>query len=288
MHRFKTLIPAEELYRHLGRPDLRIFDCRFSLDNPGRGRLDFQQSRIPGSHYLHLDEDLAGPVVPGTTGRHPLPDPERFSEFLRGHGVTAASHVVAYDDAGGSVAARLWWMLQWLGHDAAAVLDGGWTRWLQSGLPVESGPLRESPATGGSFEVRCRPELVASIQEIEWLVQSGEGFRLIDARAPERFRGEVEPIDPVAGHIPGARNHPFTSNLDIDGRFRPPETLLPDLTAVLGGIPAASAICYCGSGVTGAHNVLAFRHAGLEMPRLYPGSWSEWITDPSHPTATGE
>lgn len=286
MATFTTLIAPEELASHLGRPQWRVFDCRFSLDDPHRGRRDYQRSRIPGSLCLHLDEDLSAPVIPGVTGRHPLPDPLRLAQRLTRQGVGDSTQVVAYDDAGGSVAARLWWLLKWLGHEAVAVLDGGWPVWCARRLPVESGPPSpSSPPSGGSLRVRIREAMVASVEEVAELVEDGRSSCLVDARAPERFRGEFETIDPVAGHIPGARNHPFQANLRPDGRFQPRADLRLALEALGGGLPPEELICYCGSGVTGAHNVLAFEHAGLGRPRLYAGSWSEWITDPRRPVA---
>ncbi len=288
MQAFTTLIAADELASRLHQSHWRVFDCRFSLDDPQRGRRDYALSRIPGAVYLHLDEELSAPVKPGITGRHPLPDPDRLARLLARHGVSGRSQVIAYDDAGGSVAARLWWLLKWLGHDGVAVLDGGWSAWLERGLPVESGaPLPGPRPTGGELQVRLRAGMVAGAQEIEQLVACGRASRLLDARAAERFRGEVEPIDPVAGHIPGARNHPFVGNLGADGRFLPQAELAAKLGALCGNLQAEELICYCGSGVTAAHNVLAFEHAGLGRPRLYAGSWSEWITDPQRPVATG-
>jgi thiosulfate/3-mercaptopyruvate sulfurtransferase len=286
METFTTLITPEDLARHLAEPHWRVFDCRFSLDDPDRGRRDYGRSRIPGALYLHLDEDLSAPVIPGVTGRHPLPDPVGLAQRLTRQGVTDTAQVVAYDDAGGSVAARLWWLLKWIGHEAVAVLDGGWPVWCARGLPVESGPPSPpAPWSRGNLQVGLREGMVAGVGEVAKLVEQGCSSRLVDARSPERFRGDFEPIDPVAGHIPGACNHPFQSNLGPDGRFRPITDLRLELEALCGALRPEELICYCGSGVTGALNVLAFEHAGLGRPRLYAGSWSEWITDPRRPVA---
>jgi thiosulfate/3-mercaptopyruvate sulfurtransferase len=175
-----------------------------------------------------------------------------------------------------------------MGHERVAVLDGGWNRWMSSGLPFDAAPVPPLPEEQGSFQGSPRRELVADLEEVIALLAARQGGRLIDARAPERFRGEMEPIDPVAGHIPGARNRPFALNLTLDGTFKQPEQLAEEFARLLDELPAADAVCYCGSGVTGAHLALAFRHAGLSMPRLYPGSWSEWITDPARPVALGD
>jgi len=258
-----------------------LVDCRASLQDPRAGRAGYEQGHLPGASFADLLEDLSGAIVPGRTGRHPLPKLDVFVEKLRAWGIGPDSLVVVYDDAGGAFAARLWWMLRFLGHDAVAVLDGGYSAWVAEGRPVTS--ERPTPERG-AFSPAPRPELLASADEVE--AARASAGKLFDARAPERFRGEVEPIDPVAGHIPGAANLPFADNLH-GGRFRPAAELRERLTRALEGAAAEQAIVYCGSGVTACHDLLAFARAGLPLPRLYAGSWSEWITDPARPIARG-
>jgi thiosulfate/3-mercaptopyruvate sulfurtransferase len=281
---YTTLIATDELAAHLDDPDWAVVDCRFSLQDPGQGRRAYQAGHIPGAVYAHLDEDLSGPVVPGRTGRHPLPEPELFAARLGRWGIGNTTQVVAYDDAGGAYAARLWWMLRWLGHEAVAVLDGGWSAWVAAGLPQRIGIETRPPTV---FTARPRPELVATASEV-MLRRLDPDWRVLDARGADRFRGENETLDPVAGHIPGAVSAPYADNLAPDGRFRDPASLRQRYQKLLGTVPAAHTICYCGSGVTAAHDLLAIFHAGLGEGRLYPGSWSEWITDPTRPIATGD
>ena len=278
----RTLIRAEELAALLGDERLRLFDCRFDLARPGYGREAHAAAHLPGAVFADLNADLAGPVTPAS-GRHPLPEPTEFEARLRAWGVNADSRVVAYDDGNGAYAARLWWMLRWLGHDDVTVLDGGMRRWLQLGLPLSKDVPAPAP---GNFIARLRPGMAVSASAV-LAAAPDPSARILDARAPERYRGEVEPIDAVAGHIPGARNHPFGMSLDGQGRFLPPRSLRDALTASLDGVPPESAIVYCGSGVTACHVLLALEHAGLPGARLYPGSWSEWSRDPSRPVATG-
>lgn len=279
-----TLCAPSDLAAHLDDPAWAVVDCRFSLNDVDRGRRDYLAGHVPGAVYAHLDDDLSGPVERGRTGRHPLPDPDAFARTLSRWGIGPGVQVVAYDDAGGAIAARLWWMLRWVGHDAVAVLDGGWPRWVREGHPTRSGTEDRPPRT---FEPRLRPDLVADAAEVDRLRQDSTA-RLLDARAGARFRGEVEPIDPVAGHIPGALSAPHEANLDVTGCFLPAEALRAYYEALRRGAPAERVVSYCGSGVTAAHNLLAMAHAGLEGARLYPGSWSEWITDPARPVATGD
>jgi len=260
----------------LGTSQLCIVDCRASLQNAAAGKQAYAKGHLPGARFADLLDDLSGPIVPGTTGRHPLPELEKFVGKLRRWGIATTSQVVVYDDAAGAFAARLWWMLRWLGHDAVAVLDGGFSGWVAEGRAVTS----DLPTVAhGNFAPHIRPELLVTSAE---LMQSATR-KLFDARAPERFRGDVEPIDPVAGHIPGAVNLPFAENLE-GGRFRPPSELRESFARALDGTPPEQAIVYCGSGVTACHDLVAFAHAGLPLPRLYAGSWSEWITDPARPT----
>jgi thiosulfate/3-mercaptopyruvate sulfurtransferase len=267
--RFTTLVAPEDVAPHVDDPDWAIVDCRFWLDATQRGRVDYVAGHVPGAVYAHLDEDLSGPVMPGRTGRHPLPATERFAATLSRWGIDASVQVVAYDAAGGAIAARLWWMLRWLGHERVALLDGGWPRWQREGLPARTGT---ESRVGRTFSPRPRPALAVDAAAV-------------DARGSERFRGEREPIDPVAGHIPGAVSAPFAGNLRDDGSFLSPGALRARYDALLSGVPAERVAVYCGSGVTAAHAVLALAHAGLGAARLYPGSWSEWITDPTRPVA---
>lgn len=281
---YTTLVDTRTVTSHIDDPKWVLFDCRFSLADPSRGRREYLVGHIPGAQYLHLNEDLSAPVIPGKTGRHPLPTEQEAARLFGSRGVSGESQVVAYDDSSGSIAARLWWMLKWLGHDAAAVLDGGWQQWIDSGGATRSGEERRGPA---DFESRIRPGLVATAGDILRRQQHSD-FRLLDARAPERYRGETEPIDRVAGHIPGAVSAPFKKNLDPQGRFLPAAELRRRLARLLGEASAPEAVVYCGSGVTAAHDLLAFEVAGLERPRLYVGSWSEWINDADNPIAVGD
>ena len=272
------MISPSELAQLLGASRVCVVDCRASLQNATAGRQAYSKAHIPGARFADLLDDLSGPIAAGKTGRHPLPDVDRFVAKLRRWGIGAGTQVVAYDDTGGAFAARLWWMLRWLGHDDVAVLDGGLPAWLAEGRPVT---VDLPTVAHGNFTPHPRPELLASAAEL--MTPQSVGRKLFDARAPERFRGDVEPIDPVAGHIPGAVNLPFADNLR-DGRFRSADELRALLAQALGGAAPEQAVIYCGSGVTACHDVLAFAHAGLPLPRLYAGSWSEWITDPARPT----
>lgn len=278
-----NIVDTQTLSNHLADPNWLVFDCRFSLADPDKGYTDYQRNRIPGAQYLHLDRDLSAPVVPGKTGRHPLPEPDEFGSMMAERGLSDSTLAVAYDDANGSIAARLWWMLKWIGHDRVALLDGGWQKWVAEHLPVNH---QKSVPARGSLKVEPKPEMLVSM---DWLKNNlGRGqIKVLDARAPERYRGDTEPIDPVAGHISGALSAPFSENLGPDGTFLAPEILRARLETILQGTPVDSVVCYCGSGVTAAHNVLAFALAGLDQPSLYAGSWSEWITRPENPIAVG-
>ena len=284
---YKTLVSTDEVMSHLGDPDWAIVDCRFTLQETERGRRDYLQSHIPGAVYAHLDEDLSSPPIPGVTGRHPLPSIDFLTAKFSKWGIGPTTQVVAYDDwpgASGAIAARLWWCLRWLGHDAVAVLDGGWSRWLEVNGPVKGGLETRQPT---EFIPRPRPELQVSLAEVDAMRQVPT-YRVVDSRAADRYHGENETVDPVAGHIPGALNAPFAENVGPDGRFRPAGELRQRFSALMGGLPAQNVVFYCGSGVTATHNLLAMLHAGLGEARLYAGSWSEWITDPHRPVATGE
>ena len=281
---FVTLISSGELATHLG-PDQGwvICDCRFSLADPAGGERGYGEGHIPAARYVHLERDLSAPVG-AETGRHPLPARRTLAERFGAWGIAARTQVVAYDDAGGIFAARLWWLLRWLGHERVAVLDRGWQRWRQQGHPVSKEPPAAHPT---AFEVR--PPLAGESNAAE--VAAGlarHELCLIDARAPERFRGEVEPHDGVAGHVPGAVNRPYQDNLGPDGGFRAPEELRRAFERRSAGFPPRQVVHMCGSVVTACHNVLAMEIAGLAGSRLYAGSWSEWIRDPARPVARGE
>ena len=284
---FRTLISCAQLEDALAASDsaasnLRIVDCRFDLGDIEAGRSAYANSHIPGAVYAHLDDDMSGPIVPGRTGRHPLPDAADFARTLSRLGISNQSQVALYDDSGGSMAARMWWMLRWIGHQAVAVLDGGWSAWTAAGLPTSSGVETPQPA---SFTASPRPELVVDATEMLAKTASG-GALVIDARGADRFRGENETHDPIGGHIPGASNLPHTGNLRA-GHFRDPAELAARFSELMGNRPPSEVIFYCGSGVSACHNALALEHAGIGEARLYPGSWSDWITDPSRPTAQG-
>lgn len=275
---WSTLIPIKTLAAHLGQPDWAIVDCRFDLSDVQAGRRSYALAHIPGAHYAHLDEDLSGPVT-GHSGRHPLPDPDDFMRWLEQRGISNATQVVAYDAGPGAMAARLWWLLRWLGHEAVAVLDGGFLAWQTLGYPIS----RELPhAQPARFEGRAgaMPTIDSAT-----LSRERERYRIIDARVAERFRGAVEPVDPVAGHIPGAHNHPFPANLGSGGAFLDPQSLRRAWKDLLPETGATAVVAMCGSGVTACHHVLALEHAGWPGVILYPGSWSEWIRDPIRPVA---
>jgi thiosulfate/3-mercaptopyruvate sulfurtransferase len=262
-----TLIRAEIVAADPGA--FRILDCRARLGDPEFGARAYAEGHIPGACYASLDHDFAAP--PGAGGRHPLPDPEALRDRFRDWGIDDGDQIVVYDDAGGAFAARAWWCARWLGHEAVAVLDGGLASW--TGPRSRAQPVVEP----GSFSIR--PALTRTIDAAALLARL-DRVRLVDARTLPRFEGREEPIDPVAGHIPGAVCLPFQDNLDESGRFKAPAAL----AARFAGLPQ-DVICYCGSGVTAAHNVLAMRVAGRAEPILYPGSWSEWIQDPARPLA---
>ena len=278
---YTTVISAEELSPRIADPDWAVVDCRFSLDNTERGRSDYLREHIPGAVYAHLDEDLSGKMIPGKTGRHPLPEIQSLAATLSAWGIDAGTQVVVYDDATGTMAARLWWLLQWAGHSNVAVLDGGWLAWTRAGLPVRSGPESRAPKRFEPREVTGAYVTAAQVQEF----RIDPRYVLLDARSGPRFRGEVEPIDPVAGHIPGAVSAPCEENVTPEGRFQPPDVLRRRFENLVKSIPPENVICYCGSGVTAAHNILAIARAGLGRTRLYAGSWSEWITDAARPIA---
>lgn len=276
-----TLVQAEALAAALDDAGVVVLDARFSLADPAAGERDYLAAHIPGARYAHLDRDLSGHGGRGQ-GRHPWPDAEAFRARLSAWGVAPGTQVVAYDGGDGAFAARLWCLLRRLGHDTVAVLDGGWARWTALGLPVAAAIPSPVPAR---YEARFDAAGLLDADDVRRHLDAG-GL-LVDARAPERFRGEVEPIDPVAGHVPGAVNRPYAANL-ADGRFKPAARLRAEFEALLGGRPAGDLVAMCGSGVTACHHLLAMEHAGLPGARLFAGSWSGWIDDPSRPVATGD
>jgi thiosulfate/3-mercaptopyruvate sulfurtransferase len=278
---FMTLISTAALALHLEEPAFVVVDCRFKLDDPAWGEREYQSRHIPGAMYAHLDRDLSG-VKTGTNGRHPLPPVDAFARTLGRLGIAEGVQVVAYDQDSGMFASRLWWMLRWLGHDAVAVLDGGFSRWDAEDRPTAAG-IETQPAA--AFTPRVRGDMLVDVATVEALAAS-RSKTLVDARAPQRYRGEVEPLDRVAGHIPGARNHFYQLNVDEQGRFHTPEELRARFRDVVAGTPPNEIVCYCGSGVTACHNLLALEHAGINGARLYAGSWSEWSADPARPVET--
>ena len=280
---FTTLISTAALAARLDDPAFVVVDVRHDLAQPDAwGESAYREGHLPGARFVHLDRDLSAPKT-GRNGRHPLPGADACADLFGRLGIDATKQVVAYDQGTGMYAARLWWMLRVLGHDAAAVLDGGYAAWTREGRPIATAsPVHDR----ASFAVRpgasCidAPAVAASL--------AARSLLLVDARARERFRGDVEPLDPVAGHIPGAINRPYLENLDAEGRFKAAATLAAELGALLAGRLPADVAHYCGSGVSACHNLLAMTHAGLDGARLYPGSWSEWCADPARPTARGD
>jgi len=278
---YTSLISTDELARQLSDPALVLVDCRHNLSDVDAGQRAYGASHLPGARFMHMDRDLSGERT-GGNGRHPLPDVAALSGSLSRAGIDASKQVVAYDQNNGMFASRLWWLLRWLGHDTVAVLDGGLDRWQAEGRP-QTGAV---PTPRATTFVPKAPTRVASAQEIAQNL-GGDALLVLDARAAERYRGDVEPIDPVAGHIPGARNRPYTANMTEDGVFKPAAQLRSEYEALLGPTLPSAVVHQCGSGVTACHNVLAMSIAGLPGSRLYPGSWSEWVADPARPVARG-
>ncbi|WEJ70914.1 sulfurtransferase [Pseudomonas sp. PSE14] len=279
------LLTPEQLAARLDDPNLVLLDCRFSLDDPAYGARSYQENHIPGAHFADLNKDLSAPVVPGVTGRHPLPNPQQLLERLRTWGLNAESEVVLYDDGPGAFAARAWWLLLWLGkREGVYLLDGGLGAWRAAGLRLTTA---ETPVRPGDFQGKPDNSLLIDADALGKRLGEPD-LPLVDARGLPRFRGEVEPIDPVAGHIPGAQCAAFTDNLGSDGRFLRPEHLHQRFASLLRGRPAQDLVAYCGSGVTACHNLFAMSLAGYPLGRLYAGSWSEWITDAKRPVAKGD
>jgi thiosulfate/3-mercaptopyruvate sulfurtransferase len=282
---YTTLISTHVLAGQLADPALAIVDCRHNLSDVAAGERAYHASHIPGARFMHIDRELSGEQT-GRNGRHPLPDVSALCDVLGRSGIDASKQVVAYDQNNGMWASRLWWLLHWLGHDAAAVLDGGFDKWMAEGRAVTGDP----PDVRQTRFVPMAPRPVVSSADILRHLSEGTTppLTILDARAPERFRGDIEPLDPVAGHIPGAINRPYGANLTPAGTFKPAELLRAEFAAQLGTTPPAAVVHQCGSGVTACHNMLAMAVAGLPGSRLYPGSWSEWVSDPSRPVARGD
>lgn len=276
-----TLVSVSELQQHLFDADWCVVDCRHDLMDVGLGRRQYAEGHIPGAEFAHIDDDLSGAKT-GANGRHPLPERDALAARFRSWGINNDTQIVAYDAGGGAFAVRLWWLARWLGHEKAAVLDGGWPAWLAATNWSSTEPPARPP---GRFVPRASLEEVVDAEALRRRLEARAAL-LVDARAPERYEGRVEPIDPVAGHIPGAINRFWQANL-ADGRFKPAEALRAEYETLLAGRPPEQMVASCGSGVTACHLLLAMRIAGLSGARLYPGSWSEWIADPARPVATG-
>lgn len=275
---FRTLIDSTTLSQHLGNAGWLVIDSRFDLTAPEKGAQEYLDAHIPGAVYAHLDHDLSGPPMTNR-GRHPMPTAEALTATFSRLGIDGDRQVVAYDGAGGSISARLWWLLRHMGHGAVAVLDGGWPAWKEAGLPVECGPEINAAAV---FSGQARTAWVVRIDEVP------DVRYLVDSRDPARYRGEHEPIDRAAGHIPDAVNYFWKNNLDASMRFLGSDQLRGKLLGLLRETAPGDVVFYCGSGVTACHNLLAMEHAGLRGARLYAGSWSEWCSDPSRPVAVGD
>jgi thiosulfate/3-mercaptopyruvate sulfurtransferase len=276
---FSTVVSTEQLAQHVNDPTWVVIDCRFTLTNTEAGRAAYAQGHIPGARYAHLDQDLAGPKN-GINGRHPLPDTQVFAQTLGAWGISADTQVVVYDDSFGAIAVRLWWMLRWMGHDAVALLDGGLPKWQREQRSLNADLPKVTPTV---FKQQVRRDMLVDTDA----VLNAKNALIVDARAEMRFIGEIEPMDPVAGHIPGAKNLPFDDNLAMDGTLLTAAELRELYIELLDGKMPNQVIHMCGSGVTTCHNLLAMEIAGLIGGKLYAGSWSEWIADPSRPVAKG-
>lgn len=279
---FDSIVDITQTNSHLHDPDWLIVDCRYDLFDPQFGKQAYLSGHIPGAVFADINTQLSGPVIPGKTGRHPLPEINSLTETFTFWGIDENVQVVAYDDGGGKFAARLWWLLHWLGHTKAAVLDGGIHIWEKAGLQLETGVSKRTPRR---FIPRLQSQMVGTLSQMDSISRE---LRIIDSRAPERFAGKFENIDPIAGRIPGAKNHFYQDNLTNDLTFLPKHKLQAQISPLIENVQPEDVVFYCGSGITGAHNVLAMYAAGLGMAKLYPGSWSEWITDPSRPIEKDE
>jgi len=277
---FKNIITASELSNILQFENTVVIDCRFSLAGTNWGRNEYKTAHIPKASYAHLDEDLSGEIIKGVTGRHPFPLIEDFAPKCSNWGIDANTQVVAYDQGHGGIAARLWFLLKWLGHQKVAVLDGGWQQWQKKELPTTT--AIETP-TKRTFIPYPNPSLIVAPELLEKNLDQ-PSYLVVDSRSAERYRGEQEPIDPIAGHIPNAISAPFLENMEA-GTFLPKEQLAERFNKLLKDKPLEETIFYCGSGVTACHNLLALDYIGKEGAKLYPGSWSDWITDSKRPIA---
>jgi len=279
---FTNVISIGDFKANIENPNWVIIDCRFSLADKESGRRDYLNAHIPGARYAHLDNDLSGEIIAGTTGRHPLPSVEKAMALFTAWGIGEETQVIVYDQFHGGIAARLWWMLKWLGHNKVAVLEGGWKAWKASGLASEN--TIQTPMAK-RFEPKPNSDMIRHVNVLFENLSEAK-YKVIDSRGAERYAGTNEPIDPIAGHVPGAISAPFIENIDTEGRFLPKSILKRRFEELLDGKPASETIFYCGSGVTACHNLLAMEYAGLESALLYPGSWSDWITDGERPIAT--
>ncbi len=277
---YRTLIDCHTLAPHIHDPQWVVVDCRFALTKPDAGQRAYEAGHIDCARYAHLNNDLSSSITP-QSGRHPLPDPHRLAAKLGEWGIDNSKQVIAYDDSFGAMAARLWWLLRWLGHDSVALLDGGLPRWTREGRPVTKDAPVVIPAT---FTPHVRDHMWVDANAVAKAVKQND-WLVMDARAEERFNGKIEMLDPVAGHIPGSINLPFDDNLHVSGRFSSPEELRELYAGLIENVRPEHVIQMCGSGVTACHNILAMEHAGLAGARLYAGSWSEWIRDPARPVA---
>jgi len=282
---YTTLISTTALTTQLNSPDWVILDCRFNLAQPEEGETLYRTAHIPGARYAHVDRDLSG-VKTGRNGRHPLPDMEIFKTRLAAWGITPTTQVIAYDQHNGVYASRAWWLLRYLGHTAVAVLEGGFAKWQREGHPTSAGEEKLADVSVNSWANRQPdPTILVTLATVEQL-RLDPAWRLVDSRAPDRFAGQNETLDPVAGHIPDAVNHFYLNNVQSDGTFLPIEQLRANFQNVLGATPLDQVVVYCGSGVTACHNLLALEVAGLVGAKLYPGSWSEWCAEPQRPVAS--
>ena len=279
---YNTLVSTEQLALHLSDPNWVVIDCRFTLTDTEAGRKAYAQGHIPGARYAHLDANLSG-AKNGSNGRHPLPDPQDFARILSAWGIDHQTQVVVYDDSFGAIAVRLWWMLRWLGHDAVALLDGGLPTWQREQRAISADAPQVIPK---QFVPNIRNDMLVGADAVLDASRNGSAV-IVDARAEMRFIGEIEPLDPVAGHVPHAKNSPFDDNLSMAGTLMTAEELRELYGDLLAGKPPQQVIHMCGSGVTACHNILAMEIAGLTGSKLYAGSWSEWVADPAHPVAKG-
>ena len=281
--KYQTIISVEDLNKNLNTQDWLIFDCRFILKDPEGGLKKFNQGHIPGAQYADMDKDLASPMT-STSGRHPLPNPDEFINKLQSWGVNNTSQIICYDDMSGAFAARMWWLLKWLGHNDVAVLDGGIDKWTANNLTLETDTQQKA---AGSFSGQANNDMWVDVEFVQKELAENN-INLLDARSAERFTAKDTKTDPVAGHVPGAMSYPFAENLSKQGVFLPLEELQKRFAPMLSSSEKKEVINMCGSGVTACHNLLAMRIAELPMTRLFVGSWSEWIKDKSRPVATGE